>query len=296
MNDYQPTRTKASIRSPSGLRIIIGAALAAFLLGAATVWSLSGGASALRGLFSLESDAPADAASDAAGEPASTQRVMAGGAAAQGLELQDELDRRVAEMEQRLSRLDLQSQAAAGNAARAEGLLIVLATRRAIERGATLGYLEDQLRLRFGAARPNAVRTVVETARDPITLDQLLARLDGLEPRLAQSPQGEGSLEWLSRELGSLFVVRREDAPSPAPQRRLERARLFLESGRIEAAVSEIRLMPGASEARDWIADAERYARAQRALEQLETAALLERSELRDSSGEPVEQPAETQP
>ena len=152
------------------------------------------------------------------------------------------------------------------------------------------------MRLRFGAARPNAVRTVVETARDPITLDQLLARLDGLEPRLAQSPQGEGSLEWLSRELGSLFVVRREDAPSPAPQRRLERARLFLESGRIEAAVSEIRLMPGASEARDWIADAERYARAQRALEQLETAALLERSELRDSSGERVEQPAATQP
>ena len=295
MDDDQPTRAKASIRSPSGLRIIIGAALAAFLLGAATVWYLSGGASSLRGLFSLESDAPADAARDA-GDSASTQRVMTGGAAAQGLELQDELDRRVAEMEQRLSRLDLQSQAAAGNAARAEGLLIVLATRRAIERGATLGYLEDQLRLRFGAARPNAVRTVIETAREPITLDQLLARLDGLEPRLAQASQGEGTLEWLSRELGSLFVVRREDAPSPAPQRRIERARLFLESGRIEAAVSEIRLMPGADEARDWIADAERYARAQRALEQLETAAIQERSELRDSSGEPVEQPAETQP
>jgi hypothetical protein len=199
-------------------------------------------------------------------------------------------------MEQRLARLDLQSQAAAGNAARAEGLLIALATRRAIERGATLGYLEDQLRLRFGAARPAAVRTVVETAREPITLDQLLARLDGLEPRLAQAPQDEGALHWLSRELGSLFVVRREDAPSPAPERRLERARLFLESGRIEAAVSEIRLMPGASEARDWIADAERYARAQRALEQLETAAILERRELRDGAGERVEQPAAVQP
>ena len=175
-------------------------------------------------------------------------------------------------------------------------MLIALATRRAIERGATLGYLEDQLRLRLGAARPDAVRTVIETARDPITLDQLLARLDGLEPRLAQAPQGEGALEWLSREVGSLFVVRREDAPSPAPERRIERARLFLESGRIEAAVSEVRLMPGAEDARDWIADAERYARGQRALEQLETAAILERRELRDSSGERVEEPAAAQP
>src|SRR5690606_16429211 len=89
---------------------------------------------------------------------------------------------RIAAMEQRLARLDFQASAAAGNASRAESLLIAFASRRAIERGSPPGYLEDQLRLRFGEARPNAVDTVIATGRDPVTLDQLLTRLDGLAP------------------------------------------------------------------------------------------------------------------
>ena len=111
-------------------------------------------------------------------------------------------------------RLDLQAQAAAGNAARAEGLLISFATRRSIERGAELGYLADQLRLRFGDALPNAVRTLTDMSRNPVTLDQLLARLEGLEPKLRSSPQ-EPSLHRLRRELSNLFVIRRQSAPSP---------------------------------------------------------------------------------
>src|SRR3546814_8952066 len=61
-------------------------------------------------------------------------------------EQQGGLDQRLAAAQQRLARLDLQAQAAAGNAARAEGLLIAFASRRAIERGVELGYLADQLR------------------------------------------------------------------------------------------------------------------------------------------------------
>jgi hypothetical protein len=87
-------------------------------------------------------------------------------------------------------------------------------------------------------------------------------------------------------------VVRREDSPSPQPQRRLERARLFLESGRTEAAISEVRNLPNAARAAGWIADAQRYANAQQALELLETAAILEPRELRDSEGERVVQPS----
>src|SRR5690606_34403984 len=75
-------------------------------------------------------------------------------------EQQGGLDQRIAAMEQRLARLDLQAAAAEGNAARAEGLLIAFAARRSIERGAQLGYLADQLQLRFGNAQPVAVRTV----------------------------------------------------------------------------------------------------------------------------------------
>ena len=141
-----------------------------------------------------------------------------------------------------------------------------------------------------GDAQPNAVRTVIEVSRDPITIDRLVARLDGLAPTLATAPPEEGALGWLSRELGELFVVRREDSPSPEPMRRLERARLFLQSGRAQAAASEVRNLPNAAGAADWIADAERYAAAQRALELLETAALLEPRSLRDGSGRSVEQ------
>jgi len=204
------------------------------------------------------------------------------------------VEARVAAMEQRLARLDLQAQAAAGNAARAEGLLIAFATRRAIERGAPLGYLATQLNLRFGDARPNSVRTVIDAAENPVTLDQLMARLEGLAPRLANQANAEVSWSWFQRELGEMFIVRRETSPSPQPARRLDRARQFLESGRIDAAVAEVRNLPGASggEAQRWIADAERYANVQRALELIETTAILEPRELRDSAGNRVEQPS----
>jgi len=185
----------------------------------------------------------------AASESASVEQVV---------QQQGGLEQRLAATERRLARLDLQAQAAAGNAARAEGLLISFATRRSIERGAELGYLADQLRLRFGDALPNAVRTLTE----------------------------------MSRKLSNLFVIRRQTAPSPQPRRRLERAKMFLQTGRYEAAIEEVQNMPGASAADQWVADVRRYAAAQRALDLIETAAVVEPNRLRDGSGERVEQPS----
>ncbi|WP_305096714.1 hypothetical protein [Croceibacterium aestuarii] len=205
-------------------------------------------------------------------------------------EQQGGLDSRVAAMEQRLSKLDLQAQAAAGNAARAEGLLITFAARRAIERGAPLGYLGDQLRLRFGDARPNAVATIIAVSRDPVTLDQLIARLDGLSSELTNDEVKGDPFSWIGRELKGLFVVRHEDTPSPQPRKRLERARMFLESARPEAAVAEVRNLPNAELAAGWIEDAERYGKAQRALELLETTAILDSRGLRDGAGNAVQQ------
>lgn len=206
-------------------------------------------------------------------------------------EQQGGLDQRLAAAEQRLARLDLQAQAAAGNAARAEGLLIAFATRRAVERGAELGYLADQLRLRFGDQWPNAVNTIINFAREPIRIDNLTARLDGLGPDLVQRREG---MNWtrLKRELGELFVIRRESTPSPQPERRLERARIALEQGRYQNAIDEIRGMPGADKADSWIADAERFRDAMQALEVIETAAVLDQSGLRDGAGNVVRQPS----
>jgi hypothetical protein len=279
-------------------RALIGLGLGTFLLGAAATWMLAGSPGMPSfDLFTVKDEEPAAPPTVAPTSTATTQLPAAEGVGqATGLEEMAEqqggLDQRVAAMEQRLARLDLQSQAAAGNAARAEGLLVTFAARRSLERGVPLGYLADQLRLRFGDAQPNAVRTVIEVSRDPVTLDRLIARLDGLAPELAAAPPEEGLWSSLTRELGELFVVRHEDSPSPQPARRLERARLFLESGRADAAISEVRNLPNAPAAADWIADAERYAAAQQALELLETAALLEPRELRDAEGERVVQPS----
>ena len=199
---------------------------------------------------------------------------------------------RLAELEQRMTRLNLQAEAASGNAARAEGLLIAAATRRAVERGAELGYLADQLKLRFGDAQPNAVETLLEVSRNPVTLDALEQGLAALEPALVSAPRDADPIARIGAELSQLFVIRRVSAPSPAPERRLERARLFLETGRVDAAIGEVERMPGHAAARDWLTLARRYVRAQRALDQIETAAILEPRELNDASGAPVAEPS----
>jgi len=283
MNEDFPFQTQTTARRRSPWRVIALTVLGAFLLGGVSVWLvLRAGDLAVPELLSIK-DGEAAPAADAAD------------AAAQAGEFegqQGELDQRIAEMEQRLARIDVQADAAAGNAARAEGLLIAFAARRAVERGDRLGYLADQLRMRFGAAEPDAVRAVLAIEREPVTLDQLLAKLDGLAPKLGGGGASEGTFDWLSRELGELFVVRREDTPSPAPERRLDRARQFLESGRTEAAIAEVRNLPLAGSAGDWIADAERYAAAQRGLERIEAAAILEPDDLRDGTGQPVQQPS----
>ncbi|MEE4153642.1 MAG: hypothetical protein V2I27_05740 [Erythrobacter sp.] len=206
-------------------------------------------------------------------------------------EQQGGLDQRLAAAEQRLARLDLQAQAAAGNAARAEALLIAFATRRLVERGDELGYLADQLRLRFGDERPNSVNTIITFARSnpPIRLDGLLARLDGLGPELSEMGEGP-SWARFQRELGELFVIRRQSTPSSQPEQRLERARYALEQGRYRSAIEEVRAMPGAAKAESWIEDAERYAAAMEALENIEAAAVLDQRGLRDGAGNRIDQ------
>jgi len=297
MHDEYRGIARAQARQTQRSRAFWGVVLALFALGLAIAGLLWWQGFGPGDLFEVKRAEPATATAGASPGPSASgatadEARQAVAKVEQVVEQQGGLDARVAAMEQRLTKLDLQAQAAAGNAARAEGLLIAFAARRAIDRGAPLGYLGDQLRLRFGDARPNAVQTVIDFSRDPVTLDQLMARLEGLAPELVTTPKDEGALSWLGRELSGLFVVRREDTPSPEPQRRLDRARLFLESGRTEAAIAEVRNLPNADEAAGWIADAERYAKAQRALELLETAAILDPRELRDGAGNRVEQPS----
>ena len=291
-----------------GWRSLLLAVLGAFLLGGGAMFYFSGQAEeAGAGFFNLRDDAAPEATSPLGTvvetntpitleeEPAEEIVAEARQAVEQVEKVAEQtggIDQRVAALEQRLTRLDIQSQAAAGNAARAEGMLIAFAARRSLERGQPLGILEDQLQLRFGDGRPNAVQTIVNASQNPVTLEQLLVRLEGIAPELTDIPADESVMTRLAHEISQLFSVRTDDTPSPVAERRLERAKAALEGGRIEAAIAEIRAMPNAEMGEAWLADAERYRAAQAALEALETAAVLDNSELRDSDGVLVETPS----
>lgn len=185
------------------------------------------------------------------------------------------IDRRVAEIESRLGQIDVRASAAVGNADRAEGLLVAFAARRALDRGVQLGYIEGLLRDRFGASQPQAVATVIAAGRQPVTLDELRAGLIDIAPKLASQAPNEDWWDGFKREIAGLIVVRKANAPSPAPADRLARARRALEAGRVAEALAEVSRMPGRERATDWIAAARRYDAARDALDTIETAALL---------------------
>lgn len=208
----------------------------------------------------------------------------------------DAVDQRVAALEQRLARIDLQASAAEGNATRAEALLVASAARRAIEHGAPLGTFADQLKLRFGNAQPNAVATLIESAAQPVTLDLLAGQLDALEPTLTRTPVNEDSWSRIKRELSGLFVIRRDAAPAAKPESRLDRARLLLRTGQIDAAIKEVQSLPGAAGAKAWIGAAQRYAMAERALDLIETTALLDPAKLGNEGEAPGPQVSPASP
>ncbi len=182
---------------------------------------------------------------------------------------------KVAMLEQRLAELNQQAIAASGNATHAESLLLAFAARRALERGQPLGWIETQLRVRFGATQGAAVDRVIAAGAAPVTLLQLSEQFELLTPTLVGGSPDEGTWDWFSRQVSDLFVVRHDDMPSPAPESRLVRTRAFLAGGKVEAAAAEVERMPGSTAAADWLAHARDYTAAQRALDQLEAAALM---------------------
>lgn len=185
------------------------------------------------------------------------------------------IDRRVAEIESRLGQIDVRASAAVGNADRAEALLVAFAARRALDRGVQLGYIEGLLRDRFGTSQPQAVATVIAAGHQPVTLDELRAGLVDIAPKLASQAPNEDWWDGFKREIAGLIVVRKANAPSPAPADRLARARRALEAGRVAEALAEVSRMPGREQATNWIAAARRYDAARDALDTIETAALL---------------------
>ncbi|MEJ7934275.1 hypothetical protein WG907_08420 [Sphingobium sp. AN558] len=207
-----------------------------------------------------------------------------------GQDVERALDSRVVQLEERLNHVTVEAQAASGNAVRAEGLLVAFAARRALDSGTPLGYIEGQMRLRFGQAQPRAVATIVNAAREPVTLADLRGGLlDIAERAMAPAPDGNW-WDALEHEARELVTIRKASTPSPRPQAAMDRAVRAIDAGRVGAALAEVERMPGRSAADRWMQSARQYLEARRALDLIETAAILEPRQLRGTDGAPVSQ------
>lgn len=255
-------------RAPNLLLIVALAAFAAGLVAMALAarWWMPSAGTGTDGTPTAQSAPPAPG-SDATPSAISGDPVALAARA-------DTLAARIAQLEGRLDEVDTGSRTASGFASRAEGLMVAFAARRALDRGLALGYVEDQLRLRFSESEPQAVAIVVQNARSPVTLADLREALAEIAPSLLRTDLSEGWWTAVKRSLSALVVIRQASTPNPRPSERLDRARLLLGEGQVEGAIGEISRMPGAANAESWTRAAQRYVAARRALDRIETAAI----------------------
>ena len=204
---------------------------------------------------------------------------------------------RMADIESRLARVEASSGGGgSGESARAEGLLISFAARRALDRGIGLGYVEGLLTQRFGATQPRAVATVIAAGKQPATLEQLKAGLDAIAPQLKGGAPEEGWWQGFRRGLSGLFVVREKGAVSPDPEARISRAGHLIEIGRVDLALAEIARLPNRDRAAAWIVMARRHVEAHRALDLLEAAAITSGEPKAEASAPPPSSEADARP
>jgi hypothetical protein len=184
-------------------------------------------------------------------------------------------NQKITGLEQRLERVETATARAEGSAGRADALVVAFAARRAIDRGVALGYLENLLTDRFGATHQHAVATIITASRQPVRLDDLITEYDSLGSDLRRGGPQDNWWTNVKREFGSLVEIHSVEWPAANPEARYQRAQQHLAAGDVDQALAETMRMPGASRAGDWIAKARRYIAAHRALDEIESAALL---------------------
>jgi hypothetical protein len=182
---------------------------------------------------------------------------------------------RIATLENRLAQVENATHRAEGFAGRADALVVAFAARRAIDRGVALGYLENLLVDRFGAQHPAAVATIITASHQPVRLQDLTTEYEALGPELRRGGPQDSWWTNFRRELGTLVEVHRAERPAANPEARYNRALQHLSSGDVDQALAETMRLPGAARAGDWTAKARRYIAAHRALDEIESAALL---------------------
>jgi hypothetical protein len=184
-------------------------------------------------------------------------------------------DEKIESLEDRVASVESATARAEGSAGRADALVVAFAARRAIDRGVALGYLENLLVQRFGPGHQHAVATIITASHEPVRLDDLIAQYELLGPELRRGGPQDSWWTNLQRELGELVEIHSAARPAASLEARYERARKHLEAGDVDQALAETMRLPGASRAPDWIGKARRYITAHRALDEIESAALL---------------------
>jgi hypothetical protein len=121
------------------------------------------------------------------------------------------------------------------------------------------------------------VATILSAAHQPVTLADLQNTLDAIAPQLSAGGAPQRSW-WQSfrQELAGLVVIRRTGEPSSVPADRVARAERMLEAGQVDGALAEIARLPDHRAADKWVLTARRYLASRAALDQIETAALLD--------------------
>ena len=249
-----------------GARLLV--ALALILVGAAaTVWGLAHYQPAARflGIAPAAPQAVVQAASRPQTAASSTLTDVPGRAT----------DARIAALENRISHVENATERAEGFAGRADALVVAFAAHRAIDRGVALGYLENLLAARFGAQHPAAVATVVTASHQPVRLNDLISEYEAIGPDLKRGGPQDSWWTNFKREMGSLVEVHRSSRPALNAEARYDRALQRLSSGDVDQALAETMRLPGAARAADWTSKARRYVAAHRALDEIESAALL---------------------
>jgi hypothetical protein len=249
-------------------RLLIGLVL--LLVGAATaVWGLAHYQPAARFLGVVQPSSPRAALTPKPVVPDPD-------AAATATAPQPQTDNaRIGELEARVARVENATERAEGFAGRADALVVAFAARRAIDRGVALGYLEPLLVDRFGSQHAAAVATIVTSSRTPVRLNDLTSEYEALASELKRGGPDESWWSGFKREFGSIVEVHGANRPAMNADARYNRALQRLSTGDVDQALAETMRLPGAPRAGDWITKARRYVAAHRALDEVESAALL---------------------
>src|SRR3546814_5760426 len=148
-------------------------------------------------------------------------------------------------------------------------------------------------RERFGGTQPQAVAALIAASQQPVTLSQLQAGLQTLEPQLQHAAQGGNWWSELSSDIAGLILFKRESEPVMQPIEQLRDARQRLSMGDVAGALWQIGRLPEGARAKAaaWRAAARRYLSAPQALDRLETVALLSPPPGQKAQGHPLPPP-----